>query len=67
MHPKLNRIEAHRLVKQSSDLYLKLNDLLWDSATLGQTDRYHRLKQVHAAAMKRHSRRYYAFRELYPE
>ena len=60
-------MDKHRLTQQSGDLLLKIDDLLWDAARLADQQRYARLTQLYAKAMRRHERRFNALCSLPPQ
>ena len=57
-------MKLHRLVQQSGNLILKIDDLLWDAASRANIKRYERLTKLYDKAMRRHERRYHALRSL---
>ena len=50
------------LAKESTSLLTELNYKLWDAAREGDRELHDRLQRIWELALKRHERRYYAFK-----
>lgn len=51
----------NNLLKESSDLILKLDDIKWQAAIEGNKTRHDRVNRVYLKALVRHGRRFDAF------
>lgn len=51
----------NNLLKESSDLILKLDDIQWQAAIEGNHKRHDRVNRVYQKALVRHGRRFNAF------
>lgn len=49
------------LLKESSELLLRLDDLQWQAAIAGDSQRHDRVNRIYRKALMRHGRRFDAF------
>ena len=56
-------MDLRQLAKESSDLVTELDYKLWDAARAGDRQLHDRLERIWGLALKRHTRRYNAYKK----
>jgi hypothetical protein len=56
-------MDLRQLAKESTSLLTELNYMIWDAARAGDRELHDRLQRIWELALKRHTRRYNAYKK----